>query len=193
VIEDFFRLLIDALIYYPYQVIPSTVSAPIFSAALTALTLQQEAPLTATLHYLRDILSYGTLNPSNSAFESENRQTSTNPPEIQATVKQLVLSQGEVLIQRILTGMMFSFPRDCFPDASGVLLVLFELMPQDVAVWVRGTVGMLPTGTVKPGEADRLMNGISDKVQKGEIRKVRTLLQGKLRHSLWKVSLARWI
>ncbi|KAI9853400.1 MAG: Nuclear import receptor [Pleopsidium flavum] len=36
---------------------------------------------------------------------------------------------------------------------------------------------MLPAGTVKPGEADRLMNGISDKVQKGEIRKVRTLLQ----------------
>ncbi|KAI9870626.1 MAG: Nuclear import receptor, partial [Pleopsidium flavum] len=163
VIEDFFRLLIDALIYYPYHVIPSTVSAPIFSAALTALTLQQEAPLTATLHYLRDILSYGTLNPSNSAFESENRQTSTNPPEIQAAVKQLVQSQGEVLVQRILTGMMFSFPRDCFPDASGVLLVLFELMPQEVALWVKGTIGMLPAGTVKPGEADRLMNGISDK------------------------------
>ncbi len=73
---------------------------------------------------------------------------------------------------------MFSFPRDCFPDASGVLLVLFELLPQEVAVWVRKTIEMLPAGTVKPGEADRLMNGISDKVQKGEIRKVRTLLQG---------------
>lgn len=178
-IEDFFRLLIDALIYYPYQVIPSTISGPIFSAALTALTLEQEAPLTATLHYLRDYLSYGTLNPSNSVFESETRQTSTNPPEIQAAVKRMVQSQGEVLVQRILTGLMFSFPRDCFPDASGVLLVLFELMPQEVAVWVRKTIDMLPAGTVKPGEADRLMTGISDKVLKGEIRKVRTLLQGR--------------
>lgn len=79
---------------------------------------------------------------------------------------------------------MFSFPRDCFPDASGVLLVLFELMPQEVAVWVRKTIGMLPAGTVKPGEAERLMNGISDKVQKGEIRKVRTLLQGRSKSSL---------
>lgn len=90
----------------------------------------------------------------------------------------MVHSQGEVLVQRILTGLMFSFPRDCFTDASGVLLVLFELLPQEVAVWVRKTIEMLPAGTVKPGEADRLMNGISDKVQKGEIRKVRTSLQG---------------
>lgn len=96
----------------------------------------------------------------------------------------MVHSQGEVLVQRILTGLMFSFPRDCFPDASGVLLVLFELMPQEVAVWVRKTIGMLPAGTVKPGEAERLMNGISDKVQKGEIRKVRTLLQGTSKSSI---------
>lgn len=73
---------------------------------------------------------------------------------------------------------MFSFPRDCFPDASGILLVLFELIPQEVAVWVRGTIGMLPAGTVKQGEADRLMNGISERVQKGEVRKIRALLQG---------------
>ena len=89
----------------------------------------------------------------------------------------MVADQGEVLTQRILTGMMFSFPRDCFPDASGVLLALFEIMPQQVAIWVKGTIGMLPAGTVKAGEGERLMTSVGMKLQQGEVRKVRVLLQ----------------
>lgn len=81
-------------------------------------------------------------------------------------------------MQRVMTGMMFTFPRDCFADASGVLLVMFELVPEQVAIWVRGTVAMLPAGTVKMGEADRLMNAIAQKLQVGDMRKIRVLLQG---------------
>lgn len=73
---------------------------------------------------------------------------------------------------------MFHFPRDCFPDASGVLLALFEIIPQDVAVWVKGTIGMLPAGTIKAGEGDRLMQSIAQKIQTGDMRKIRVLLQG---------------
>ena len=73
--------------------------------------------------------------------------------------------------------MMFSFPRDCFPDASGVLLALFEIMPQQTAVWIKATTDMLPAGTIKSGEADRLMQSIGMKLQQGEVRKVRVLLQ----------------
>lgn len=81
-------------------------------------------------------------------------------------------------MQRVMTGMMFTFPRDCFADASGVLLVMFELMPEQVAVWIKGTIAMLPAGTVKMGEADRLMNAIAQKIQMGDMRKIRVLLQG---------------
>ena len=81
-------------------------------------------------------------------------------------------------MQRIMTGMMFHFPRDCFPDASGVLLSLFEIMPQEVAGWVGTTIGMLPPGTVKHGEGARLMSAIGQKIQMGDLRKVRVLLQG---------------
>lgn len=82
-------------------------------------------------------------------------------------------------MQRILTGMMFHFPRDCFPDASGVLLGLFEVMPQEAAVWVKGTIGMLPAGTVRAAEGDRLMASIGQKIQVGDMRKIRVLMQGK--------------
>lgn len=179
VIEDFFRLLIDALIYYHTNLLSAPICAPILSASISALTLEQEAPLQATLHYLRDFLSYGTDHPNSSSFDDHNSHSAhqSNPPQIQATVRAHVAKQGEFLTQRILTGMMFSFPRDCFPDASGVLLAMFEIMPQETAVRVKGTIGMLPPGTVKQGEAERLMQGIGSKLHAGEVRKVRVLLQ----------------
>ena len=181
VIEDFFRLLVDALIYYHQQLLLAQVCGPIISASISALTLQQDAPLTATLHFLRDFLSYGTDHPNSSSFHDRSQDTPAprNPPQIQQAVKKLVATQGETLAQRILTGMMFHFPKDCFPDASGVLLALFELMPREVAIWVKGTIGMLPAGTVKAGEGERLMNAIGQKIQTGDTRKIRVLLQGK--------------
>ena len=178
VIEDFFRLLIDALIYYHTSLLPSHVCGPIIEAANSALTLQQGAPLTATLHFLSDFLSYGTDHPNSSNFdETSSAGRTLNSPEIQQCVKRLVAQNGEVLTQRILTGMMFLFPRDCLPDASSILLALFEIMPQAVAMWVKNTIQMLPAGTVKPGEGERLMNAMAIKLQQGELRKVRVLLQ----------------
>ncbi len=176
VIEDFFRLVTDVTLYYPSNFIPSNLSVPILSAALSSLTLQKIEPLTAILHYLRDLLSYGFERPPISSFDQPGGPT-PNSPELRAAVRRLIESHGEALVQRMLTGMMFSFPRDCFTDASGVLLALFELMPQQVAGWVRTTLGMLPQGSVKPQEVEKLMNSISQRVQEGEVRKVRYLLQ----------------
>ena len=171
--------MVDALIYYHQQLLSASICEPIISAAISTLTLQQYAPLTATLHFLRDFLSYGTDNPNSSSFDDRDHDSQPqNPQEIQQAVKRLVGLQGEVLVQRVLTGMMFHFPRDCFADGSGVLLALFEIMPHETAMWVKGTLNLLPAGTVKAGEADRLMNSIGQHIQSGDMRKVRVVLQG---------------
>ena len=179
VVEDFFRLLLDALIYYHKNFLSAAICEPILAASTTCLTLQQYAPLTATLHFLRDFLSYGTDNPNSSSFDEPAIQNgaSRNPPEIQNRVKQLILSHGETLVQRTLTGMMFHFPRDCFADASGVLLALLELLPQQTAGWIKGTIELLPVGTSRPQDTERLLQGIGKNIQAGEVRKVRVLLQ----------------
>lgn len=77
--------------------------------------------------------------------------------------------------------MMFTFPGECFPDASGVLMSMFELMPEDAGTWLQSTLQMLPAGTMKQGEAERLLKGLFDKIQSGETRKIRVLLQGKIK------------
>lgn len=180
-IEDFFRLSSDAIRYYPKKCISSSLAVPIFSAALSALTLQQVDPLIATLHYYRDLFSFAFEKPMVSGFTSPEGEPYSNPSEVREAVKGLLVSQGQLLAQRVLTGMMFTFPGDCFPDASGVMMTLFELLPHETGAWLQSTLQMLPPGSIKPGEAERLLKNISDKVHSGETRKIRVLLQGKRR------------
>ncbi|KIW99919.1 uncharacterized protein Z518_10847 [Rhinocladiella mackenziei CBS 650.93] len=178
VIEDFFRLASDAVRFYPNKTITSNLALPMVQASLTALTLQSLDPIQAALHFLRDFLDFGFEKPPISNFNGPNGEpASGSPPEVQAAVKQVLTSTGQQLVHRVLTGMMFSFPEDCFPDASGVLLSLFNLVPQAAAEWVQGTLQLLPAGTMKPAEANKLMKNISDKLQQNEPRKVRVLLQ----------------
>ncbi|KAL9107213.1 MAG: hypothetical protein Q9227_007837 [Pyrenula ochraceoflavens] len=177
VIEDFFRLVTDAVRYYPVKSIMSNISGPTLEAALAVLTLQQVDPLIATLHYLRDLLSFGTNQAPVSDANQPNGASYQSPEEVQTAVKQLLSSHGLVLTQRILTGMMFSFPEDCFADASAVQMDLFNLMPQAAPTWVKTTLEMAPAGSLRPGEVDKLMTGITERIQKDELRRVRALLQ----------------
>ncbi|KAG6180652.1 hypothetical protein E4U36_004679 [Claviceps purpurea] len=175
VIDDFFRLLIDALLYYPQKLIPSQLLAPIFQASIYALTLEQRDPLSSTLHFLRDLLSYGGDNPAT----SEQIQ----PPQaaaIRNIVRNLLMAHGNDLVKQTMAGMMITFPRDCFADGSGVILALFEIMPAETTQWVAQTIELLPPGTVTAPEAQRLVTKIKEKLSSGDVsslRHVRTLLQ----------------
>ena len=173
-IEDFFRLAADMTLYFPSESIMSPLMETILLAASTSLTLLKEEPIIAILHFLRDLLGYGrNLSPS-SSFDNTRHEV---PPQIQARVKELIVSSGVQLVQRIMTGMMYSFPEGCFADASGVLLDLFELMPEQIAGWVQQTVGMLPQGSITPQESERFFNNIRQRIQSGDIRMIRTVLQ----------------
>ncbi|PHH86333.1 hypothetical protein CDD83_10391 [Cordyceps sp. RAO-2017] len=175
VIDDFFRLLIDALLYYPQKLVPSHLLVPIFEASIYALTLEQRDPLSSTLHFLRDLLSYGGNNPASSDSLPEQAAA-----EIRAVIKGLLMSHGASLVKQAMAGMMITFPRDCFADGSGVLLALFELLPAQTTEWVAQTIQLLPQGTVSPAEAQRLITKIKEKLQSGDaggMRHVRGLLQ----------------
>jgi transportin-3 len=175
VIEDFYRLLIDALLYYPAKLIPSPLFTPIFQAAISSLALEKQEPVSAALHYIRDLLTYGGTNPAASGSD-----LGPAGQQLRQIVKQLLLTQGEALVKQTLAGMMITFPRDCFADGSGVLLGMFELLPVETGQWVDRTVRMLPQGTITPAEADRLLVKIKEKLQGPEpsnVRQIRVLLQ----------------
>lgn len=160
--------------YFPNESIMSPLMESILQAACISLTLLKEDPLVATLHFLRDLLGYGRNSSPSSTYD----QTRHDVPEaLRNHVKELVVSVGPQLVQRIMTGMMYSFPEGCFADSSGVLLDLFELMPEQVAVWVQQTVAMLPSGSITSQESERFLNNIRQRIQTGDIRMIRTILQ----------------
>jgi transportin-3 len=174
--EDFFRLLTDALLYYPQKLIPSRLFTPILEAAISSLVLEQREPLSAALHFIRDVLSWAGTNPP-SSFDHI-------PPalaeQLRNTVRQMVLAHGDTLVKRVLAGMMITFPRDCFADGSGALLTLFQIIPDQTTTWVDQTIRLLPQGTVTPVEIDRLMAKIRDRLQSadaGDTRQIRSILQ----------------
>lgn len=176
VVEDFFRLLIDTLLYYPQKLIPSHLFRSIFEAAMSVLGLEQREPLSATLHFLRDLLSWGSKNPPSSSAHLGPDAVE----QLRQTVRALLAAQGALLVKGILAGMMITFPRDCFADGSGALLTLFEIMPHEAAVWVEQTIKLLPQGTITPVEVDRLMTKIKEKLQAndtGDVRQIRSILQ----------------
>lgn len=173
VIEDFFRLLLDAISFYPQRLITSPIFPSILDAAISSsLTLELRDPLIPTLHYIRDVIAFGGNNPPVSNGNSIL-------PEVKLTVAHVLAVRGEHLVNRVMAGMMITWPRDCFPDGSGVLLGLFELLPQETSVWIGKTLSLLPPGTITPDEANKLMVKINTRLSEGQegTRQVRSLLQ----------------
>lgn len=128
----------------------SSLLQPIFDASLASLELQSVDPLNAVLQFLRDVLAYGRSSPPTSTYRD-------NPTAVQDAVKAMALNKGEAITQKILSGLMYSFPRDCVPDSSGVLLALVELCPDPWLQWMKHTLEILPAGSISPAEAQKFL------------------------------------
>src|SRR5436309_1941651 len=102
--------MIDAIMFHPFRIIPSPLLEPIMKAALASLVLEQNEPLMAVLHFLRDVLAYGASVAPTSQYEAPE-----NPQQIRQAILNMVRAQGETLTVRIMSGLMYSFPRDCVP------------------------------------------------------------------------------
>lgn len=143
-------MLVDGVMFHPYKLMRSSLLQPIFEASLASLELQSVDPLNAVLQFLRDVLAYGRPSPPTSAYPD-------NPTVVQDAVKAMALNKGEAITQKILSGLMYSFPRDCVPDSSGVLLALVELCPDPWLQWMKRTLEILPAGSISPAEAQKFL------------------------------------
>jgi len=173
VIEDFFRFLADGIMFHPAKIIMSDLLQPIIEASLAALDLQQTEPLLSVLQFLRDLLAYGREAPPNSSYQ-DYRKT---PIEVRNAVQAAAASMGLRITQRILSGLMYSFPSDCVTDSSGVLLELVELCPLQMIQWIKSTLELLPPGSVSPAEAQKFLKGIETAAINKDWNKIRYTLR----------------
>ena len=147
--------------FHPQRLITSSLLQPIFEAGLTSLNLEKFEPLIAVLHFYRDLLMYGDQNHAPTSLSDPAASTS---PEVQQAILNIALSQGENLTKAVTSGLMYSFPRDCVPDASGVILALVQLVPDRFAEWMRNTLELLPPGSVSPQEAQKVLKSFEEYV-----------------------------
>src|SRR5437762_25848 len=107
---------------HPAEFTKSSLLPGITQAVLVSLALELEAPLTAVLHFLRDLLDFA-VGHAPSAMEANIR------PEMQAIVCGMISASGSTLCSLIMSGMIFTFPRDCVIGGAGALMTLIEMDP----------------------------------------------------------------
>lgn len=174
-IEDFFRLVTDGIMFHPEKLCTSELLPLIFQAGLTSLSLEKFEPLISVLHFYRDLLMYGDANTSPNSSLSNPRTNA--PPEVQKAVTHLAHAQGEALTQAVMRGLMYSFPRDCVPDASGVIMALVQLVPEKFGDWVVSTLALLPAESLPTENKQKFLDGLAGAINSGDWKKVRYTLQ----------------
>lgn len=170
-IEDFFRFMSDVILFFPFEHIQSDLFRPSFDASIVALSLEQFEPLIATLHFLQDLFGYGFSTAPNSAVNGV-------PENIRNLVIDLTSKHGQELVTRLLSGLIFSFPRDTLPDASSLILTLIQLVSTQQALeWLGNTLNLLPDGSLSDEEKQKLLQRLEGAMNSGDFKRVRTLLR----------------
>ena len=143
----------DALYCHPMDFFKSSLLPSIIQAALTSLTLELESPLTVVLHFLRDLLGYAVGHVS-SAMKSNV------PLEMQTIIRGIICANGSTLCSLIMSGMIFTFPRDCVADGAGALMTLIEMDPQASVAWTSISLSMLPPENLSQEERAKFINQV---------------------------------
>lgn len=145
----------DALLSHPIEFTNSALLPSIIQAALASLALELQNPLAAVLHFLRDLLGY-TVGHVPSAMESGV------PPEMQHIIRGMISANGSTLCRLIMSGMIFTFPRDCVTDGAGALMTLIEMDPQASVQWIGISLSMLPAENLSEDERTRFINQVQE-------------------------------
>ncbi|ORY83698.1 armadillo-type protein [Protomyces lactucae-debilis] len=174
VVEDFFRLSMDALLGNPDRFLQSAYLSTFMQASLACLSMEHRDALTAVLRFLRDLSVWLLPEPPTSG-------QSISDPARQA-LQQLMMTQGQALATAVFVGQIYTFPRDCITDASGVLLTLLEWQPEATFLWIEAALSTLPAGSVSADEQTGLLGKAQTALQEpgdaqARVRKVRSILQ----------------
>ena len=144
----------DALYCHPLDFTKSPLLPSIVQAALESLALELENPLTAVLHFLRDFLGYAVGHVP-SAMQSEV------PAEMQNDIRRMISIHGSSMSSRIISGMIFTFPRDCVVDGAGALMTLIEMGPETSVAWIANSLSVLPPGNLSQEEQSKFLAQIA--------------------------------
>lgn len=172
-IEDFFRFIDNALMYYPVPLINSPSLEPILQCCLLCLELEQQEPLTACLQFLHGLCDFANGRASSSVFPQGI------PASLTHRIVELARSEfGRSCTITVVHGLTTNLAKDCSTDASSLLLSLFTIVPHEVALlWLAAAVDTFPSGAVSSEDREKFLGRIDTSIQSRDFKRVRSLLR----------------
>lgn len=168
VIEDYFNMANDLLMYFPQKVTANTeLTASILDAAVVALSTSEERnPLMAAVHFFIDFVSWGSPYPPVSFFDGDTDQ-------VQQHVKQFLVANthGPRLVEVVLHGLIYKFYND--PDANDLVIKILTVAPDmaQAIEWLHTAAAALPN--VSDQELRKLVGAINVALPNKDNRRVR--------------------
>lgn len=168
VIEDFFNMANDLLMFFPAQVTGNgQLMKSILEAGILSLTTSEEHnPLLACIHFFIDYVSWGSPYPPVSFFEGDSQV-------VQQYVKQFLGADnhGQQLVKVVVEGLIFKFYND--PDANDLLIKILTVSPdmEQAVSWLHQAVAALPN--VSENEVQKLMGATTVALPNKDNRRVR--------------------
>ncbi|CDR42968.1 CYFA0S10e04346g1_1 [Cyberlindnera fabianii] len=167
-IEDFFRMMGDVLSFQIVSFVSSDILKSSFEIAVMSLDIEKFEPLVTTLHFLIDLVSWGFDSPPVSILNEI-------PPEVKQIVRTFVASNGGLLINALLQGLVFKFPSEAVLDASDLLGKTLRLAPSpEVSVqWLNAALDSFPAHTVSDQERNKLVQTVGNALASKDYRRIR--------------------
>lgn len=172
-VEDFFRFADSLLMYYPAQMVAFESMESILQCCLMCLELELQDPLIACLQFLQDFCKFATGNPPSSVFRNGV------PDEITRRVFGIASSSfGRTCTITVVHGLTTNLAKDCSTNASSLLLTLFTVVPQELALtWLNSAIETFPTGSISQEESHKFLTRIATSIQSRDFKRVRSLLR----------------
>lgn len=178
IVDDFFRMIEDILIFFPVELLSSDLLYPTYQAGLIALSLTEYDPIISALHFFKDLFGYALDKPSNS-------KEPNNGPAAEAG-KKLVFDLvnekqgGEELLGRLVQGLIYTFPKDCITTASSVFPSLMQVAPRASGLfesWLSKALDNLPQDSIGEVERRKLIERVSSCLKSGDYRRAQTAVR----------------
>ncbi|EEB08323.1 karyopherin [Schizosaccharomyces japonicus yFS275] len=174
VIDDFFRLLMDAFLANPNKVIASNMFPHILQAILVSLQLSQYEPLRSVLSFLQDMVAFAT---GNAPFSLSEPLSDT----CLARLCDELMQHSQQLFVLLFNGMAFLYPQDNIPDASATLLPLIRLLCsksiEACAATMAHVLSLLPPTTISDAERQKFMESFTQYCTASHFPRLRAHLQ----------------
>ncbi|KAG7920036.1 hypothetical protein KL927_000716 [Ogataea polymorpha] len=172
-VEDFFRMGNDVLMFLPVKLLESSLVEPVYRVAVRALeTYPEYGTISSVLQFLVDLYSWG--------FETPPVSMADDIPEaLKYKVLNFAVATGEELLTKLLGGLIFTFPSDCWPEANELVVKLVKLsMLQGGSKvglgWLDRAMLSLPRGSVSDSERLKLLRTVETAINSNDFRRVRT-------------------